>query len=217
MTVQSWPRPTVQDSNLPLVASIILPGKLRARWEKANLVCNWNSKYLTMKGFAKYRRNDGRIVEACLFSGKSARSSRFVLKARVKTTPSGRGIPLALEQETQPVYKTKASVTDIDISLNEIPEERVYVYVRSISGCLRSETETCQNVCCIVRNTRAFVSQRLLNASCASFTVTSMQFWRGNAISDFLPSYFEYLIEPDSVIPFETIEIYYCSLVPNRN
>lgn len=55
-----------------------------------------------------------------------------------------------MEQETQGVYKTKASVTDIDISLNEIPEERVYV--RSISGCLRSETGTCQNVCCIVRN-----------------------------------------------------------------
>lgn len=53
-------------------------------------------------------------------------------------------------QEIQPVGKTKASVMDIDISLNEIPEERVYV--RSISGCLQSETGTCQNVCCIVWN-----------------------------------------------------------------
>lgn len=75
---------------------------------------------------------------------------------------------------------------DIDISLNEIPEE--HVYVRSISGCLRSETGTCQNVCCIVWN---IVYRRLLNVtSCASCTL-EYNFHGVIIIFDFLFHFFE--------------------------
>lgn len=102
---------------------------------------------------------------------KSVSSSQGLSWKRGKTTIAESGSPPWI-QETQPVYKTKASVMDIDISLNEIPEE--HVYVRSISGCLRSETGTCQNVCCIVWN---IVYRCLLNVtSCASCAVNSGSF-----------------------------------------
>lgn len=112
---------------------------------------------------------------------KSVSSSQGLSWKHGKTTIAESGSPPWI-QETQPVYKTKASVMDIDISLNEIPEE--HVYVRSISGCLRSETGTCQNVCCIVWN---IVYRCLLNVtSCASCAVNSGSFNFHGVIFDFL-------------------------------
>lgn len=114
-----------------------------------------------------YRKYHGRHLRVAwtvsALPCKSVSSSQGLSWKRGKTTIAESGSPPWI-QETQPVYKTKASVMDIDISLNEIPEE--HVYVRSISGCLRSETGTCQNVCCIVWN---IVYRCLLNVtSCAS-------------------------------------------------
>lgn len=124
--------------------------------------------------------------EPCLlYPCKSVSSSQGLSWKRGKTTIAESGSPPWI-QETQPVYKTKASVMDIDISLNEIPEE--HVYVRSISGCLRSETGTCQNVCCIVWN---IVYRRLLNVtSCASWTL-EYNFHGVIIIFDFLFHFFE--------------------------
>lgn len=120
---------------------------------------------------------------------KSVSSSQGLSWKRGKTTIAESGSPPWI-QETQPVYKTKASVMDIDISLNEIPEE--HVYVRSISGCLRSETGTCQNVCCIVWN---IVYRCLLNVtSCASCAVNSGSFNFHGVIFDFLFYFFESII-----------------------